>query len=186
VVSRPNTQPPSPPSPTRPWLAALALVGAVVLYYVLPMRGPLWPLGAIAGPIAAIALAPLTRRHLRRVLVSDRPIADVACAIAIIAVVLVLGFATTYWILDTQSPDEFVGIDTKTDSLYFTVTVLATVGFGDVHPVGQVGRAVTTVNMLTNIVILAVSVRLFGWAAHQRADVVQQQVAARSAGRRDP
>jgi voltage-gated potassium channel len=174
-VFRPNPQP--PPPPTRVWVVLVSLVGAVALYYVLPMRGRLWPLGAIAGPAAAVALAPLTRRHLRRVLVSDRPIVDVACALALIAVVLVLGFATTYWILQTQSPGEFDGIVTKTDSLYFTVTVLSTVGFGDVHPVGQVARAVTTMNMLTNIVILAVAVRLFGWAAHQRAEVVHRAAA---------
>ena len=148
-------------------MVPVALVGAVVLYYVLPMKGRLWPIGAIAGPAAAVALAPLTRRHLRRVLVSERPLVDGALALALIAVVLILGFATTYWILATQSPDEFVGITTKTDALYFTVTVLATVGFGDVHPIGQVARVITTVNMLTNIVILAFSVRVLTWAARQ-------------------
>ena len=170
-------------------MVPVALVGAVVLYYVLPMRGRLWPLGAVAGPAAAIALAPLTRKHLRRVLVSDRPLVDVACAIGLIATVLVLGFATTYWIMYTQAPDEFVGLSTKTDSLYFTVTVMATVGFGDVHPVGQVARAVTTVNMLTNLVILAVSIRLFSWAAHTRAEDVHRTASgtasSTSSSRRD-
>jgi hypothetical protein len=155
----------------------VALVGCIVLYYVLPMRGRLWPIGAIAGPAAAIALAPLTRRHLRRVLVSDRPLVDVVLALALIAVVLILGFATTYGILATQSSEEFVGIATKTDALYFTVTVLATVGFGDVHPVGQVARGLTTVNMLTNIVILAFSVRLLTWAARQRHERALQEAA---------
>ena len=145
-----------------------ALVATLVLYFVLPMRGRLWPLGAIAGPIAAIGLAPLTRRHLRRVLVSHRPLVEVTQALALIGEVLVLGFATTYWIMSSQSPDEFVGLATKMDSLYFTVTVLATVGFGDIHPVGQAARAVTTFNMLTNIVVLAFSVRLLTWAARQR------------------
>jgi hypothetical protein len=144
------------------------LVGLLVLYYALPMEGRLWPIGAIAGPIAAIGLAPLTRRHLRRVLVSERPFVDVALALSIIAEVLILGFATTYWILATHSPDQFEDLVTRTDSLYFTVTVLATVGFGDVHPVGQLARAVTTLNMLTNLVILAFSVRLLTWAARHR------------------
>ena len=144
------------------------LVGMLVLYYALPMEGSLWPIGAIAGPLAAIGLAPLTRRHLRRVLVSERPFLDVALALSIIAEVLILGFATTYWILATHSPDQFEDLVTRTDSLYFTVTVLATVGFGDVHPVGQLARAVTTLNMLTNLVILAFSVRLLTWAAQHR------------------
>jgi hypothetical protein len=165
-VFQPDASPPPPAQ--RPWVVPLALVGAVALYYVLPMKGRLWPVGAIAGPAAAVALAPLTMRHLRRVLVSERPLLDGAFALAIVAVVLILGFSTTYWIMSVQSADEFTGIATKTDALYFTVTVLATVGFGDVHPIGQVARAVTTVNMLTNIVILAFSVRVLTWAARQR------------------
>ena len=157
-----------PPPPSRPWTVPAALVGALVLYYALPMQGRFWPLAAIAGPLAAIGLAPLTRRHLRRVLVSERPLVDATLALALIAELLILGFATTYWILSSQSPEQFEGLVTRTDSLYFTVTVLATVGFGDVHPVGQVGRALTTFNMLTNIVVLAFSVRVLTWAARHR------------------
>ena len=150
------------------WIAPTGLAVALVLYFALPMRGRLWPIGAIAGPVAVAVMAPLTRRHLRRVLVSERPLVDVALALALIAELLVLGFATTYYILAKQRPGEIVGLATKTDSLYFTVTVLSTVGFGDIHPVGQLARGLATLNMLANIVILAFSVRILTWAARQR------------------
>ena len=55
--------------------------------------------------------------------------------------VLILTFAGTYVVL-ADHPGQMEGIETKIDALYFTVTTLATVGFGDIHPVGQVARVV--------------------------------------------
>ena len=154
-----------------PWLTTvLFLVAMVTLYYVLPMRGPWWPISAIAGPLAVVALVPLTKRQTRRILASEQPIADVARALAVLFVVIVLGFASTYYAIDIHAPSQIVGIETKTDSLYFTVTVLSTVGFGDIHPVGEFARVITTIDMVTNLVAVAVSVRLVTWAGKRRVD----------------
>jgi hypothetical protein len=49
---------------------------------------------------------------------------------------------------------EFVGLETKTDALYFALTTLATVGFGDVHAEGQVARLLLIAQIIFNIVVL--------------------------------
>jgi voltage-gated potassium channel len=49
---------------------------------------------------------------------------------------------------------EFVGLETKTDALYFALTTLATVGFGDVHAEGQVARLLLIAQIIFNIVAL--------------------------------
>ena len=58
---------------------------------------------------------------------------------------------------------------TKTDALYFTVTTLATVGFGDVHPTGQVARAIVTAQIVFNLVFLGSLARLLTGQLQQRA-----------------
>ena len=50
---------------------------------------------------------------------------------------LVVSFAAVYYVLGTEMEGQMNGISTKTDSLYFTVTMLSTVGFGDITAVGQ-------------------------------------------------
>ena len=49
---------------------------------------------------------------------------------------------------------------THTDGLYFTVTVLSTVGFGDITPKTQAARLVVTGQMIADLVILAVAIKV--------------------------
>jgi len=56
------------------------------------------------------------------------------------------------------------------NALYFTVTVFATVGFGDIVPVTGVSRLVTSVQMLLDLVVLGAVVRIVIFAARRRID----------------
>ena len=67
-----------------------------------------------------------------------------------------------------QHGDQFVGLDTKLDAVYFTVTTLSTVGYGDVHAVGQAGRLAVTLQIVFNLTFLAVAVRVLVGAAQRR------------------
>jgi len=69
-------------------------------------------------------------------------------------------------------PSEFVSLETKTDALYFAVTTLVTVGFGDVHAQGQVARCLVIVQMVFDVVVLtrAAQTLLASRAARRPAD----------------
>jgi voltage-gated potassium channel len=147
----------------------MALVaGIALLYFVLPMSGKGWVLSALAGPAAVAALVPLAVKHTRRILASDHPIADILRAIAVVLAVMIFGFAATYYAIEINAPDQIDGLQTKTDAVYFTVTTLTTVGFGDIHAAGQTARSVVTFNMISNLVLVAMVLRLFGWAGQRR------------------
>ena len=51
-------------------------------------------------------------------------------------------------------------METRTDSLYFSVTTMATVGFGDVHAAGPVARVMVTVQMVFNLIYLGTALRV--------------------------
>ncbi len=57
-------------------------------------------------------------------------------------------------------PGQFAQLHDKTDALYFNVSTLATVGFGDVHPVGQLARAAVTLQIVFNLVFLGAAVSM--------------------------
>ena len=49
---------------------------------------------------------------------------------------------------------------TRTDALYFTITIFATVGFGDITAVTQTARVVTMMQMLLDLIVLGLLIRL--------------------------
>jgi voltage-gated potassium channel len=157
------------PAHRREWLLTAALILALlVAYYALPMAGRWWPLPAVAGPVAICALGPISLRQQKAILTSARPLSSVIRAILIMGTLLIVGFAATYYAVDQQMSGQISGLETKTDAMYYTVTILATVGFGDILPTGQFARALTTFHMLANLIVVTVSVRLVIEAGRRR------------------
>jgi hypothetical protein len=148
-------------------VATVAAVGGVI-YAVAPTKGMWGWVSVTCALTLQVLLAPFTYRRVQRVMASDRPVLDGAIAITVLVTILTLGFALIYAVL-AERPGEMDGLDTKLDGVYFTVTTLATVGTGDVHAEGQRARAVATVNILVNVIVLAVAVRMLSTVAlHQR------------------
>ena len=50
---------------------------------------------------------------------------------------------------------------TRTDSLYFTVTIFATVGFGDISAASEAARILVTVQMILDLIVLGLGIRIF-------------------------
>jgi voltage-gated potassium channel len=69
-------------------------------------------------------------------------------------------FAATYFVLGNISASNFSEPMTRTDALYFTVTVFATVGFGDITAKTEVARALVTGQMVAGIVVVGIGARL--------------------------
>ncbi|HEY2641958.1 MAG TPA: potassium channel family protein [Streptosporangiaceae bacterium] len=68
-----------------------------------------------------------------------------------------------------ELPGQFVGLHNKIDALYFNVSTVATVGFGDVHAAGQLARAAVTIQIVFNLVFLGTAVALVSSMVRARA-----------------
>jgi hypothetical protein len=76
------------------------------------------------------------------------------------SVPLFLGlFASSYYVMARLSPGSFTAPLTRTDSLYFTVTVFSTVGFGDITAKSEAARLVVTGQMISDLVILGLAIK---------------------------
>ncbi len=64
--------------------------------------------------------------------------------------------------------------------MYFTVTILATVGFGDITATGQLSRGLVTLQMVVNFAVLAVALRVVTWAIKERGTEVISSRTARA------
>jgi hypothetical protein len=140
----------------------------VAAYFILPMRGRWWWLGVLGGLVVVAALLPITIRRALGIRRSEQPLADAIATLIYILGALVLAFATTYYALVQHAPDQMHNLSTKMDALYFTVTVLATVGFGDIVAAGQAARVIVTAQMLFDFVFIGVAIRLVVWVTQER------------------
>lgn len=144
----------------------VVLVGFVVVsvaaYFAMPVAqvevASVWlPVLLIVLALALmIGLYVVTLRGLRN---ARHPMWRAATLAAVLSVVFVLGFAYVYLAMQTRSPGEVPGISTHLDALYFSVALIATVGFGDIAPTGQAARAVATVQMVFGLVFIGFLVR---------------------------
>ena len=89
-------------------------------------------------------------------------------ALIVVATVGVTAFALADYAVARLGHEEFIGLATRTDALYFAVSTLATVGFGDIHAQGQLARALVLTQMVFNVAVLAAAFALLRTAAARR------------------
>jgi voltage-gated potassium channel len=134
--------------------AALTSTVLVVLYYRLPLTGAL-EASTVALLLAGLVLfAGVITWQVRAILRSRYPGLRAIEALAAAIPLFLLVFAATYVKLAAAQPSAFSEPLSRTDALYFTITVFSTVGFGDITPVTQPARVVTMVQMLGDLVVV--------------------------------
>ena len=72
--------------------------------------------------------------------------------------VAVLFFALSYYLLAISNPEAIAGLETRLDALYFSLTTVSTVGFGDVHAVNQTARAVVSLQLVFDLMFVSLAV----------------------------
>jgi voltage-gated potassium channel len=152
---------------------ALALLRAllyatvlVALYYFLPVDEE-WRVSSAVRAVIGLALfVAVLIWQIRKVLTSRHPGVRAIEALAVTLPLFLLLFATTYFLMSVHGSGTFSQEHlSRTDALYFTITMFATVGFGDISPVSQSARVVVMFQMLLDLVILGVGVNAFVHAA---------------------
>ena len=146
-----------------------ALLYATVLaalYYLLPVDEE-WRLSSGLRMVLGMALfIAVLIWQIRKVLNSRHPGLRAIEALAVTLPLFLLFFATTYFLMSLHGSGTFSQEHlSRTDALYFTVTIFATVGFGDISAVSQAARVVVMFQMLLDLVILGVGVNAFVHAA---------------------
>lgn len=136
------------PRRARALWPVLACLLIVFVYYIVPLAAdrtlPFRILGALAAIVAlgTVALRQLTSAEQRVGRLVTLPVLVVVCC-----------SAAFYSLAST--PGQMEGLVTRTDALYFTVITTATIGYGDIYPVGQAARGLVIVTVAFNAVFVA-------------------------------
>lgn len=161
------------PARTRRRLAAASLLRSLLVslvivagYFLLPMRldGTVAVVGLVGGlAVVSILLTWQIREIARSPYPRVRAIGSLATSVPLFLAV----FATTYFLMARAEPANFSAPLNRLGSAYFTVTVFATVGFGDIVAVSSSARAIVTVQMIGDLVIVGLVARVLFGAVQQ-------------------
>lgn len=169
---------PSPSESNRPlWvdvvLSALrTLLGLVFIFWLLSLvpeeSDPRVSIPLVLLLIGAVIYTFVLSWQFKRVVKSKRPGLIAAEALIVSAGLFIAIFSAIYVILEGDNPGSFSEPIDHFTAAYFTLTVLATVGFGDITAKSDTARLIVMAQMALGLGFLAVIIKVFTSAA-QRA-----------------
>jgi hypothetical protein len=129
-------------------------------YFLVPMTSEPALDGIFVLIGGLVLVAALLAWQVRAILVAPYPAARAVATILVIVPLFLVVFATIYYVTGRVEPDNWSEPLTKLDAMYYTVTVFATVGFGDISAVSPTARALTTVQMVTGLAMVGLIARV--------------------------
>ncbi|GAA4694651.1 potassium channel family protein [Pseudonocardia yuanmonensis] len=140
--------------------SVLTTVLLVVVYYRAPLDRGINPGTLFWFVVGLVALAVAVVWQTRVIIRSEVPRLRAVETAMIGLPALLLLYASVYTVLSTAAPASFTQTMSRTDALYFTTTVFATVGFGDITPVTEAARIIVTTQMVTGLLAVGVVAKL--------------------------
>ncbi len=151
-------------------MALVRVLGVVAVTLVVYLLAPVEGEGAARAAALAACLGIATilivfARQISRVSRSRRPVLAAVEALVLVFGLFICFFALLYVSISTSDPGAFTQEVDKVAGLYFTTTVLTTVGFGDISPVTDTARILVTVQMVLGAVLIGTAFKALGFSA---------------------
>jgi voltage-gated potassium channel len=152
-------------------LLGIIFIAVMLAFVPAGVDGAIWiPLGGII--LVLVVYVWYFRLQLRRIRKSKYPNIQAGEALILVATMFLAIFAIAYDLMSQANPGSFTEVLDRFSAFYFAVTVLATVGFGDITPVTTAARSVAMLQMAIDIAFIAVAVKIVSGAA---SSAIQQR-----------
>jgi hypothetical protein len=138
----------------------LATVVLLVVYYQAPLDRPgdvrllAWLAGGLIALGAAIAW------QARVIAMSNIPRLRAVETAALALSGLLILYSSIYVVMSHEDPGSFTEVLGRTDALYYTMTIFATVGFGDITPTTETTRIITMTQMVVGILVVGLAAKV--------------------------
>jgi len=153
----------------------LSIVGILVVFYMVPVSADestgRVAISVLLTLVGVAALAWAIFEQVRRQLHSRSE--DIHTLVMLLPLTAVL-FALGFYILEEQSPSQFEGLATRTDALYFTLSTVTTVGFGDITAHGQLARVLVMFQLVFNAIFVGAAASTIVGTIRNRAPAVKE------------
>jgi voltage-gated potassium channel len=144
---------------------SMAVLGAI--YFLVPTNGR-GPGSDVPWLLLELGLFTLVvGLQVPAIINSDFPIMRAIVALGVLVPLYLLIFARVYLSGSYSDPSTFNEPLDHASALYFTVTVFATVGFGDIVAKTDTMRMLVTAQMLVNLIVVGAGIRILISAARR-------------------
>jgi len=157
--------------PLRPIIEGIVrsvgvVAATLIIYGLVPINGESSArAAALTAMLGILSILVVFGRQVTRVAHHPQPILAAVEAVALVFGMFVCLFALLYVSMEEGSPGSFSAAMTKTTGIYFSTTVLATVGFGDIAPVTDTARTVVTIQMVLGMVLFGTAIKALSYSA---------------------
>jgi hypothetical protein len=154
------------------WFGGVApLPGILLLYFAVPLRPATVDvhlgISVLLTLVGISLVAAVIIREAKGLSSGDQRHITVVHLVALVEVAMAT-FALAYYTMAIHSEKQMYGISTRLDALYFSATTTTTVGYGDIHPIGQLARGLATVQVSFDVVFVAALAGLIGRTLRER------------------
>jgi hypothetical protein len=154
--------------------AVVGTVLIVVAYYTLPLAADSAGEILIRAVILTVTIGAVLAWQVRAIVTSDYPWLRSVEALAFAVALTVIAFATVYLSMSQRDPFGFNQPLNRTGALYFTMTTLTTIGFGDIHAASEAARVAVMIQMVFNVAVIGAAVKLILATARHRASAEER------------
>jgi hypothetical protein len=164
-VSRDAGEPPATRVVARSLITAVLVVA---LFAVLPVDGAQGTSSLVVLTAGLGLLVVLVGVRVRQIVHDTRPRLRAAEGLALVVPLFVALFAWTYLLLSQAEPAAFSEPLDRIGAAYFTLSILSTVGFGDISAQSDLARLLVSAQIVLTFTLLAGVVRLILDAGRSR------------------
>ncbi len=159
---------------------ALIFISMALIPAQLDLLSGIPVIGIILGMVAYLFY---TRQQLRKINTSRFPQVQAIETLILMTAMFLALFSIIYVTLSQHNTQAFTEPLDAFSGYYFALTVLATVGFGDITPVTTLARSFTMVQMAIDLAIIGILVRIVSTAANRA--MVRRQTSQKSQNSQD-
>lgn len=136
------------------------IAGLVTAYYELPMDKPFAGGYAAALVLGLLLIALLLVWQVRAITRSPHPRLRAVDALSASVPPFLLLYSTAYFLMERGDAGTFAQPLSRTDALYFAMTVFSTTGFGDIVPHSQTARLLVVTQMVGDLLLIGLAARV--------------------------
>jgi hypothetical protein len=137
-------------------------------YYLVPFTGADVVSIVVRSVLAGACVIVIVLVQVRAVARAEYPQLRAIESLVFASLVVVVAFAAAYLGMSTQDAGAFNEELEHTSSLYFTITTLATVGYGDITAQSDAARVIVMIQMIADVAVLGAAIRMILGRARSR------------------
>ena len=141
-----------------------------VAYFLLPFTSPAAVDTVLELCLGLLLVGVLLVWQVRAILASPVPGVRALGALMVSMPLFLTLFSTAYFLIGRDQPGNFNVPMSRLDALYFTVTVFATVGFGDIVALSESARTVVTLQRVGDLILVGLIARVIFGAVQRSRD----------------